>query len=194
MLSELLPEEKRRLHCLETQLLEIEKEFNYSGSKDFDLGLKDMCLRLDELEKLANKESLARRDDMKRRVQHLRTSYNHMKSSYDNILRRFNDQNFDAKKFELIGGIEADAIRFDLEAGENSSLSRSGQMLNDYIATGRESLSELISQRERMKSIQRKVFDILRYLGISNSIMQIVERREGADKWLVIAGMIGTTS
>lgn len=193
MLSELLPEEKRRLHELESQLAEIEKGKTNISTKDFDLGLKEMANRLDELEKLVSRESLARRDDMKRRVQHLKTSYNHTKTSFDNLLRRLEDSNFDAKKYELMGDRTGYSSRFDLEAAESSSLGRSGQMLNDYIATGRESLSELISQKERLKSVQRKIFDVMRYLGVSNSIMRMVERREGVDKWIVILGMVSIT-
>ena len=63
-------------------------------------------------------------------------------------------------------------------------------MLNEYIATGQETLSELLGQRDRLKGVQRKVLDIMNYLGLSSSIMRAVEKREIFDKYIVYAGMI----
>lgn len=37
--------------------------------------------------------------------------------------------------------------------------------------------------------VQRKVFDILNYLGLSNRIMKMAEQRDTIDKWIVFIGM-----
>lgn len=188
MLSELLPEDKRRLHELEIQLVELEKENPNVHFFDVSLSVNEMGGRIEELEKLANRESKARRNDEKRRVQHLRVSYNHIKSSLENLSKKKEQAHFDARKY-LMGDLNGNTAKFDLEAAENVSLNRSSAMINDYLETGKETLSELLSQRDRLKSIQRKVFDILNLLGVSNSIMRVVERRENVDKWIVFGGM-----
>jgi len=68
MLSELLPEEKRRLHELEQQYFSIERNKGYSKqlSSDIYIKLSEMSFRLDEMEKLVVKESKIKRDDYRR--------------------------------------------------------------------------------------------------------------------------------
>ena len=73
MLSELLPEEKRRLNELEQQYFQLEKSANKSGTQqqlysDIFLKLNEMDFRLDELEKLVVRETKAKRDDYRRLI------------------------------------------------------------------------------------------------------------------------------
>jgi golgi SNAP receptor complex member 2 len=182
-LSELLPEEKRRLHELELQFNEVEKGSSYSHINDVSLGLSEMCMRFDQLDKLVLSEPKDRREDCKRRITHLRNSHQHIKVSLDSWIRRNSSYNFDAQKKDLFGGA-------DLEGGTMRDAVNSTRMMNDYIASGKETLGNLLSQRERLKSVQRKVFDILNYLGLSNTIIKNVERRDFVDKWLVFVGML----
>ena len=190
-LSELLPEEKRRLHDLEIQFNEVEKGSSYSHINDVSLGLTEMCMRFDQLDKLVISEPKDRREDFKRRIMHLRNSHQHIKVSLDSWIRRNSQYNFDAQKKDLFGAadVENGTMRDSITA-ENSSLGHSSRMMNDYIASGQETLGNLLSQRERMKSIQRKVFDILNCLGLSNTIIKNVERRDSVDKWIVYGGML----
>lgn len=44
------------------------------------------------------------------------------------------------------------------------------------------------------QAAQRKVFDIVNYLGLSTTIMNVVERREVVDKYIVYGGMVGITT
>lgn len=190
-LSELLPEEKRRLHELELQFNEVEKGSTYSHINDVLLGLNEMCMRFDQLDKLVLSEPKDRREDCKRRITHLRNSHQHIKVSLDSWIRRNSSYNFDAQKKDLFGGadLEGGTMR-DAVIAESKSLDNSTRMMNDYIASGKETLGNLLSQRERLKSVQRKVFDILNYLGLSNTIIKNVERRDFVDKWLVFVGML----
>lgn len=189
-LSELLPEEKRRLHELELQFNEVERGASYSHINDVSLGLSEMCMRFDQLDKLVQSEPKDRREDCKRRITHLRNSHQHIKISLESWIKRNSQYNFDAQKKDLFGGadLEGGTMRESVIA-ENSSLGHSSRMMSDYLATGQETLSNLLSQRERLKSVQRKVFDILNYLGLSNTIIKNVERRDSVDKWIVYAGM-----
>jgi Golgi SNAP receptor complex protein 2 len=190
MLSELIAEDKRRICELEQQLAEFEKGSRNIYASDIFLGLEEMTRRLDELEKQASKESKTRRDDMRRRVQHLKNSHTHVKLSLENLVKRRENSRFETEKKELFGNASEDYSNIDLEMAESDSLSRSSNMINNYVATGREALNELLSQKDRLKGVQRKVLDILNLLGISGSIMKAVERRDIFDKWLVYIGMI----
>lgn len=190
MLSELLPEDKRRLHELELQLIEIEKGNPLIHVSDVQLGLSEMNSRLDELERIASRESKSHRDDYLRRVQHLRTSYNHIKTSLESIAKRKNISTLDMNRRELFGDIEGGrAAVTDADVAEHSSLSQSERMIREYIAIGQSTLGELVSQRDRLKGVQRKVLDIMNYLGLSSSLMKAIEGRDSTDRLLVFGGM-----
>ena len=190
MLSELLPEDKRRLHELEIQLVELERGNPHIQVSDLYLGLNEMSSRLEELERLAARESKGHRDDFKRRVTHLRSSYEHVKNSLDAHVRKRQGSSFDASRQELFWGSDIEGGRVtDQEVAENTSLSQSERMVKDYIAIGQNTLEELVSQKDRLKVVQRKVFDIVNYLGLSNSLMRLVERRDYTDSWMVFGGM-----
>lgn len=192
MIAELLPEEKRKLHDLEQQLIELERGNTVISASDIYMGLNEMAYRLDELDKLVQKESKARRDDFRRRVQHLRTTYTHIRGSLDNLVRRKDRSNFDANKRDLFAEANHNIEAGDIEAeiAEGSSLQRSSKMMNEYLAVGQDTLSDLLSQKERLKGIQRKAFDILNSLGIANALMKAVEGRDSVDKWIVYGGML----
>jgi Golgi SNAP receptor complex protein 2 len=77
-------------------------------------------------------------------------------------------------------------------AEESNSWVSSHTMVSEIIGSGQASLSSLVEQRQRLKGIKRVVFQITNKLGLSNSLMRIVERRDATDAYLVIGGMILT--
>lgn len=192
MLSELLPEEKRRLHEIEQQLIELERGSAIIQASDVYIGLQELNNRLNDLEKLLQKESKAKRDDFRRRLQHLRASHNHVKESLEGYIKRTGANDYNLQRIKLLAGAAktgASTKDLELEMAENGSLTRSTKMINEYIVVGQETLGELVNQKERLKSIQRKAFDMLNYLGLSNTLLRHVEKRDGADKWIVFGGM-----
>ncbi len=192
MISELLPEEKRRMHLLEQQLVELEGGSSGVTTNDVASGLDDMSAKLDDLERLIQMEPKVRKDDYRRRVQHLRTTHSHIKKSLVSFMKRKDKVDYSLQKRELFAGASVGSRNGGdaaLEMAESGSLDRSGKMMSEYIAAGQETLQELVGQKERLKNIQRKVFDILNYLGVGNSIMKAVENRETVDRYIVFAGM-----
>jgi Golgi SNAP receptor complex protein 2 len=211
LVSELLPEDARRLHELELKLEQLDLSPSggtgtapapsYGGSAaatvslaaDIHIGLQEMERRLKDLDALSKKESKAQRDVARRRLVHMRTSFDHVTATFNTLLRKKGINKTDFQKKALFGSYyncDGTLENLDLEMAENSSLNRSAQMLDDYLASGRSALEELVGQRERLKNAQRKVYDILNLLGISNTIMKNVENREAVDRLIVFAGMI----
>lgn len=190
ILSEILPEEKRKLVEIEQQLVEIQ-----GGKATHNIGrvldsLKQFSNSLNSIDKLVEKEPKAKKDDYRRRVQHLRSTFSHLKSLADNLATRIGGE--ELKKNLLFGPPRPDSGHdsdIALELAENGSLSRSSQYVNEYLNIGKETLSELISQRERLKGIQRKALDMMNYLGISGNLLKSVEMRDNVDKWIVYTGM-----
>ena len=198
MIEDLLPEEKRKLHELDEELAALERGTGKMKPCDFQVALNEMEFHLAELDKMIKNESKSRREDFRRRLHRLKTNHTHLKSSFENFMKRKDLNSFESQKRELFNAVNTDAgpggynnvNDMALDMAESGSLDRSGRMLDEYIAAGRDTLSELVMQKDRLKSVQRKVFDMMNYLGISNSIMKAVEKREIVDKWLVYIGMI----
>ena len=190
MLDELLPEDKRRLSDLELQLSLLEDGSNAVSFSDLVIGVNEMSERVDNLEILVNKESKTRRNDMRRRVQHLRNTHTSIKKSLENYGRRTHQNMYELQRKELFGDISTrDPEAIDLEMAENASLNRSNVMMNDYLSSARDTLDELTSQRERLQGVQSKVLEIMHLLGVSRSIMRAVENRDYFDRIIVFVGM-----
>ena len=77
-------------------------------------------------------------------------------------------------------------------AEEADSLASSSNMVNDLLSSGQASLSSLVGQRQRMRWVNRKMLDIGNKIGLSNSTMRMIERRDVTDAYLVFGGMIVT--
>ena len=188
MISEILPEDKRRLNELELQLVELERGNPRVDPLDIKIGLEEMRNRLVELDRLVNNEPKSRRDEFRRRVKHLRDTHGHIKNSYDIYTRQSGNQSLRAALFS--GAVQpGDAANVDLEMAEAGSLDRSNSMVKDYISQGQETLQELMQQRDRMKGVQKKVLDIANYLGLSNAIMKAVGDREKVDAIITYGAM-----
>jgi golgi SNAP receptor complex member 2 len=196
MLQELIAEDRRRIHELEQQLLDIEKGTSSVQISDVYIGLGEMADRLEDLNTMAGKEPKGRRDDMRRRIMHLQHSHVHVRTNLENLVRRQRSKECDFNRMQLFGesGGEKDYSGVDLEMAEGASLSSSSHMVNSYIDLGRDTLVELAGQKDRLKSVHRKVYDILNYLGLSGVIMRNVESRDQMDKYIVYAGMLLVTS
>lgn len=162
MLNDIIPEEKRKLYEIEQQILLLENHNTTIKSSDIYLSLNETNKKLEELDKLVSKESKYRKDDYRRRVSHLRSTYIHIKNSLDNIVRRQNRNNFTSQKQELFYSgrsndgdgdettdVEARDLEKDIKEGE--SLDRSSRMITEYISIGSNTLSTLYSQKERLK-------------------------------------------
>ncbi len=203
MISELLPEDKRRLHELEEQVARLESQSQGAGGNnvvdayDVSMGLDEMARRLTELDRLVNNEPKARRDDFRRRVEHLKRSHADVKAQLESYAKRLGlNLAHRGQKIDLFTGavLNTDSALHareiaDLEAAEGGSLNRSNRMVGEYLASGLETLSELQEQRLRLKGVQKKVLDIMNYLGISNSIMKAVTDRDLWDARLTWIGM-----
>ena len=126
-----------------------------------------------------------------RRVGYLRSTYTHVKQSLEVMVRRRDQLRYEQDRRDLFRNSSGGGdVNVDLELAEGESLDRSSSMVQGYLTAGQETLHELLSQKDRLKGVQRRVLDIMGYLGVSASIMKAVERREAVDKWIVYGGMM----
>ena len=104
---------------------------------------------------------------------------------------------------------------FDDEAQAMNSVKNSKRLLEDSFSSGVAILAKYAEQRDRLKVIpltqrfdnlhwyltllfwnsqraQRKALDVLNTVGLSNSVLRLIERRNRVDTWIKYAGMIAT--
>ncbi len=83
---------------------------------------------------------------------------------------------------------------FDMqhEARAARHVQNSKRVLEEAYETGVGMLGAMAGQRERLKATHRKVLDVLNRVGLSDSLLRLVERRQRLDKLLVYGGMVVT--
>jgi len=154
---------------------------------------------LDLLENLTHKETPSQREIWKRKILELREdaiSIRRQGEHYDRMVsagirqRRERDELLARRRRNRGGGENPDEMQQLTE--EADSLASSQGMVNELLASGQASLNSLVGQRQRMRWVNRKMLDIGNKIGLSNSTMRMIERRDATDAYLVFGGMIVT--
>ncbi|KAM9597384.1 uncharacterized protein ACIGJ3_023634 [Trichechus inunguis] len=74
----------------------------------------------------------------------------------------------------------------------NSSLYKVHHGMDDLIAGGHSILERLRAQRLTLKGTQKKIVDIANMLGLSNTVMRLIEKQAFQDRYFMIGGMLLT--
>lgn len=74
----------------------------------------------------------------------------------------------------------------------NDSLGNANREMDNLLGSGHSVLENLKEQRNTLKSAHKKVLDLMNTLGISNTVMRLIERRTYQDKFILYGGMIFT--
>jgi Golgi SNAP receptor complex protein 2 len=155
--------------------------------------------QLDLLENLTHKETPSQREIWKHKILELREDQQSIRRQgehYDRMVsagirqRRERDELLARRRRHRGGGDNADEMQQLSE--EADSLANSHGMVNELLASGQSSLNSLVNQRQRMRWVNRKMLDIGNKIGLSNSTMRMIERRDATDAYLVFGGMIVT--
>ena len=70
----------------------------------------------------------------------------------------------------------------------------SNRMLDEFAAMGVGALESLHRQRTSLKEVHRRVLDIGNSVGLSSSLLRLIERTETFNACIVAAGMLVTCS
>ncbi|MCO5570488.1 hypothetical protein L7F22_024210 [Adiantum nelumboides] len=140
------------------------------------------------------------RDLWKRKVEQMMEETDSLRLGLDKYFSRQYRRQAEAKEradlFQRTKGDGSEGARilqiYDEEMQAMQSAKSSSRMLDDAYATGAAVLVKYAEQRERLKHAQRKALDILNTVGLSNSVLKLVERRHRVDKWISYVGMVAT--
>ncbi|NXC21855.1 GOSR2 protein, partial [Corythaeola cristata] len=74
----------------------------------------------------------------------------------------------------------------------NESLQNAHRGMDDLIGSGTNILQGLRDQRVTLKGTHKKILDVANMLGLSNTVMRLIEKRAFQDKYFMIGGMVLT--
>lgn len=75
---------------------------------------------------------------------------------------------------------------------EQRALRESADMLDDLLGQGSRIVDNLVGQNKVLKGARKKVLDVAHSLGVSKSLVDVINRRTSGDKFLVYGGMVLT--
>ena len=171
---------------------------------------RDMHAKLRELQKVTQQiesqwrilvvqENSSKRDLWKRKVEQIVEDCDQFRVSLDRFKSRENRRQAEERdRAELMQRVTSDdefrllVGQYDAEAGAKISLEKSGGMMDELLAHGSNVLGALRDQRDRLKGAQHKMLDLLNPVGVSSSLLRVIDRRQRMDAILVYGGMFCT--
>jgi len=203
---ELFPKCRKLAYDARQRLAQSQTSSSSSPVSELYLVLEELNHQLDQMEQLCLRETPAQRAVWQRKIAELRSESQSLYQQGSTLAaasnlysNTSNNNNYQSQRDELMlrrrrNNNSLNANESDLQnlTGEAESLQSSNTMVLDLLATGEASMESLQQQRARLRGVTRVVFDIGAQLGLSQSVMRIIERRDITDAYLVAAGMVVT--
>lgn len=132
----------------------------------------------------------------KRKVEQVVDDTRSVKASLDAYARRVAQRQAEERersdllrRVDVRGYADAAGKRYDVEDQTEQSVTRSKRALAEALGTGQAVLESMGATRERLKGAQKKALDVLHSLGLSDSVVRMIERRQTRDKLITYGGM-----
>ena len=213
MASNRFPLAKQLLHTIEDELSQFEllhqhithevkakdtdenhKQFNLvkqSITNKFD----EFLIRLKDLQQILHDEKEINnvRSHWKSRIDQLDLHYKDLYHAFTTIIGHYDVQD---KKNQLFfnntSNSNSNSSVITLYSNEEESLSNSLKLIHQYTEMGQETLTSLNRQRYTLKSAQTKLLNVLNTMGISNTLLNVIKRKDGSNAVLVYSCMLFT--
>ncbi|XP_039264832.1 Golgi SNAP receptor complex member 2-like [Styela clava] len=153
----------------------------------------------DRLDILVNKEHPTRRQNARLKVDQVKYDCQHLQSALRNFQHRRYVRNQQQRERELLMETkfttnDADtSIQMDASLNHHHKLQGAHKGMDDLISHGSSVIENLRNQRGSLKGIKTKMLNIANTLGMSNTVMRLIEKRTTQDKFVLFGGMILTT-
>uniref|UniRef100_A0A1J3EMB6 Membrin n=2 Tax=Noccaea caerulescens TaxID=107243 RepID=A0A1J3EMB6_NOCCA len=157
--------------------------------------VQSLCSNMDGLWRSISVKS--QRDLWRRKTEQVGEEAEYLNQSLEKYMWRNQKKMLEAKeRADLLGRRSGEGAHilqiFDDEAQAMNSVKNSKRLLEDSYSSGVAILSKYAEQRDRLKGAQRKALDVLNTVGLSNSVLRLIERRNRVDTWIKYAGMMAT--
>ncbi|CAK8673340.1 Golgi SNAP receptor complex member 2-like [Clavelina lepadiformis] len=154
----------------------------------------------DRLEVLVNKEPPSRRQNARMRVDQVRYDVQHIQSALRQFQHRQSVRDQQRKERDLLlrtsfktNDEENTTIEINSDMNHHTGLSNAHKGLDDIISHGSSVLDNLRSQRGMLKGVKTRMLNIANTLGLSNTVMRLIEKRTTQDKLILFGGMFVTS-
>ncbi|GAX76098.1 hypothetical protein CEUSTIGMA_g3541.t1 [Chlamydomonas eustigma] len=140
------------------------------------------------------RENNSKRDVWKRKVEQIAEEVHTLRISLDKFGTR--EQRRMAEKEqreELLSRADAGKLakqEMDAEAQMSGSVLRSKRALEEIEQVGNSILLNMAGSRERLKRAHRKVMDIINSVGLGESLLKLIEKRQRMDICITYGGMV----
>lgn len=157
--------------------------------------ISENCNRLDTL---VNKEPPHRRTSARIQVDQLKYDCHHYRTSLQNVIHRrmLREQEIREREELLSKKFSANeqntAIMIDHALQHNTSLQNAHRGVDELLGSGTSILTNLREQKVTLKGAHKKILDIANTLGLSNTVMRLIEKRTYQDKYVLFGGMFIT--
>ena len=84
------------------------------------------------------------------------------------------------------------SILVDAELQHHQSMNGAHRNMDDILSTGSGILSSLRTQRVTLKGAHKKMLDVANTLGLSNTVIRLIDRRAYQDRYILFGGMVVT--
>jgi len=200
-----LSEAQDILSTIASNRIHVDNETLSQKHREISARVEHILSNCDRLDVLVLKEPPARRQNWKIRVDQLKCDVRHLQSQFQTSqVKLYEREQAERDRHELLhtrfttnaeaanGDASDTSILIDAALNHQSSLGRSKKGIEELLMQGHETLTALRDQRNLMKNIKKKMLDISSMLGMSNTVMRLIERRSEGDKYLLLGGMIVT--
>ncbi|KAF0756091.1 hypothetical protein DYB37_004147 [Aphanomyces astaci] len=196
--SALYPQARKLVFELKTQLNYLESSPSNSDgtggstesqARENAAGLKSL---VDQLDSLVYNENPSNREIWAKKVHQIREEYMLLNTTLEQRCIQFSRSQIEFQERDKLMSRQRHQNGNDIHylSQEHDSLHRSSRMINELNDLGAATMSNLNDQRSRLKGVHRKVLDVASHLGLSGSLLRVIERRETADKWIVYGGIV----
>ncbi|CAJ1076117.1 Golgi SNAP receptor complex member 2 [Xyrichtys novacula] len=188
----------QEVHSLMGGLERTDRESIHLLENELQARIDQIFNHLERLEILANKELPNRRQKAKLRVDQLKYDVQHIRTALHNFQqRRYAREAQEREREELMSRTfttnDADtSIPIDETLRFNAGLQNAHSQVDDILGSGRSILDGLKDQRSWLKDVHKKMLNVANMLGLSNTVMRLIERRATEDKFIMIGGMLLT--
>ncbi|ETV92726.1 hypothetical protein H310_13153 [Aphanomyces invadans] len=194
----LYPQARKLVFELKTQLnylesspsLDVLSGTTENQARENAAGLKSL---VEQLDSLVYNENPSNREIWAKKVHQIREEYTLLNTTLERRCIQYSRSQIEFQEREKLMSRQrhqqqGNDIHYLTQ--EHDSLHRSSRMINELNELGAATMSNLNDQRSRLKGVHRKVLDIANHLGLSGSLLRVIERRETADKWIVYGGIV----
>lgn len=84
------------------------------------------------------------------------------------------------------------SIMIDRALEHHNKLENTNRYMDDLLGQGSSILENLREQRWTLKGAKKKMLDVMNTLGMSNTVIRLIEKRAEGDKIILIGGIIFT--